>query len=242
MKLMESKHLFDNYQTGLSLRTATKLTEMFTENTGKSMLDSGGAYGRNWERNQGATLDLFWELPPATWEKGYGVTLNSWRYCFNRLSYTDTAEQLTEQFRKWEQEDYDNRNPWSCLDQETYLEEIGAENLRGFNTYNWETNLGQVLQGYEFTLKDDPWVLLQVHGGCDVRGGYTRPAFFVPCCEYWLHQADCYQLECANCETYFTIRSVDVQDSDGCLLDDSLDDGCVRCGGDLTATAETGCY
>jgi hypothetical protein len=39
--------------------TQTVLLEMFQENTGAHMLDSGGAYGRNWERNQGK--DLFEE-------------------------------------------------------------------------------------------------------------------------------------------------------------------------------------
>ena len=33
--------------------------EMITENTGSHMLDSGGAYGRNWQRNQGKTIDDF---------------------------------------------------------------------------------------------------------------------------------------------------------------------------------------
>ena len=32
--------------------TERKLTAMLQENTGRSMLDSGDAYGRNWQRNQ----------------------------------------------------------------------------------------------------------------------------------------------------------------------------------------------
>ena len=33
--------------------------KMLTENTGVHMLDSGGAYGRNWERNQVKTIEDF---------------------------------------------------------------------------------------------------------------------------------------------------------------------------------------
>lgn len=34
------------------MKTKHLIYEMLTENTGRHMLDSGGAYGRNWERNQ----------------------------------------------------------------------------------------------------------------------------------------------------------------------------------------------
>lgn len=33
--------------------------EMITENTGTHMLDSGGDSGRNWQRNQGKSIDDF---------------------------------------------------------------------------------------------------------------------------------------------------------------------------------------
>jgi len=33
--------------------TAIKLAEMLTEDTGRHFLDSGGIYGRHWEKNQG---------------------------------------------------------------------------------------------------------------------------------------------------------------------------------------------
>ena len=43
----------------LSLWDETKavIADMLQENTGRHMLDSGGAYGRNWERNQGRDFD-----------------------------------------------------------------------------------------------------------------------------------------------------------------------------------------
>jgi hypothetical protein len=41
------------------------LFSMFTENTGRHMLDSGGAYGRNWERNQNKAVEDFIDQPSA---------------------------------------------------------------------------------------------------------------------------------------------------------------------------------
>lgn len=43
------------------------ISEMLTENTGTAAMDSGGAYGRNWQRNQGRDF----EAEPA---RSLGVT------------------------------------------------------------------------------------------------------------------------------------------------------------------------
>jgi hypothetical protein len=46
------------------------------------------------------------------------------------------------------------------------------------NTYNGENLLSQVLQYLYFEFGGESHVLLQIHGGCDVRGGYTKPRAF----------------------------------------------------------------
>lgn len=48
------------------------------------------------------------------------------------------------------------------------------------NTYNGEDLLSQTLQWTGFSLPQDgdDYILLQIHGGADVRGGYTRPRVF----------------------------------------------------------------
>jgi len=46
------------------------------------------------------------------------------------------------------------------------------------NTYNHESWLDSVLQYVVFSWEGDDYVLLQYHGGCDVRGGYTAPRAF----------------------------------------------------------------
>ena len=57
-----------------------------------------------------------------------------------------------------------------------------------FNTYNdGDAYLSGTFQGYVFTFREDEdqWfyadsaiVAILIHGGCDVRGGYTDPKFF----------------------------------------------------------------
>jgi len=46
------------------------------------------------------------------------------------------------------------------------------------NTYNHESNLDQTLQYTYFTNTCGEFIILQVHGGADVRGGYTKPRVF----------------------------------------------------------------
>lgn len=232
-----------------TLRTLQKLADMFTENTGAHFLDSGGAYGRNWERNQGLTVDDFLALDDARWERDWGITLNSWHYLKDRLTYTKTAEVLTRLMNVWESQDYDNRNPWSLEDQEAYLMELishdGDGQLgNGWNTYNWETFLSQTLQGYSFTLWGREYVLLQVHGGCDVRGGYTRPVIFEACCENWLLDAYSAELSCKTCSHEvgsWSANHGELINYDGEWVGREVESkimetGCLNCNGDLQAS------
>lgn len=46
------------------------------------------------------------------------------------------------------------------------------------NTYNGENLVDQILQYTLFSNDSGEYVALQIHGGCDVRGGYTKPRVF----------------------------------------------------------------
>jgi hypothetical protein len=63
---------------------------------------------------------------------------------------------------------------------ETFADSIGVE-CETINTYNGESMLDQVMQYVYFTCPDtdEQIVLVSVHGGCDVRGGYAKPHAFV---------------------------------------------------------------
>ena len=83
------------------------------------------------------------------------------------------------------------------------------------NTYNYENNLSQVLLFRVFVINNEPYVLLQIHGGCDVRGGYT--------------DIKCFKLEgylTGNPDVYGTINDIEVSNTYNgwSLTDESGDD------------------
>lgn len=188
--------------------TSSVLKEMLTENTGIHLLDSGGypsydkngnylgssqGYGRNWERNQNRDFDA--EQPTIlkfdTNPNQIMVTHNAYHWLKDRIHYAHDWDNLF-------YSDYvpnvdpDDHKSWLELMEEfgEWLMKKGYEvsGLYGDgepftrNTYNGECLLSQVLQYTYFEVdKGDGWesfILLQIHGGCDIRGGYTRPRAF----------------------------------------------------------------
>jgi hypothetical protein len=47
-----------------------------------------------------------------------------------------------------------------------------------FNTYNGDSDLSQIVQGGYLKINGDTYYLIQIHGGCDARGGYTDARLF----------------------------------------------------------------
>jgi len=182
--------------------TERKVVEMLRENTGVAMCDSGGTpkydkdgkyigseygYGRSYERNRGRK---FKDEPAAVLEGGYGeisVTRNVFHFIVENATY-DAKE--TKRFNRWAKRvDKNNHKGWLEL-MEAYpywLRDDRGHEVGGLygdgepctvNTYNGECILSQTLQFVLFTIDGEQKVLLQVHGGCDVRGGYTAPKIF----------------------------------------------------------------
>ncbi len=161
--------------------------EMLVENTGTHMLDSGGANGRAWQRNQGMTLEKFKNQPSAyveinmrDWKGKTVVEMNPCVDVFHLL--TGGALRLCSDcktFNALPVEDW-NGDFWGVSSEgQQWLDDYGFEkDGDGFNTYNWASNHSQVLQGQELVRGDEKFVLLQIHGGADVRGGYTNAKLF----------------------------------------------------------------
>lgn len=150
-------------------RTDEVLAAMLTENTGANILDSGGAYGRNWERNQGRDVDSFLSSPAVRFDAQYAdVTLSVFHHLRDKLSYAAEEDNYFHQWAK-DKDDY-----WLSLMDE-YAEFRGWEIAFSENSYNRDSHLSQVIQ---YTVYDSGLVALQIHGGCDVRGGYTAPRIF----------------------------------------------------------------
>lgn len=163
------------------MNTKQIIYNMLTENTGTHMLDSGGAYGRNWERNEVKTLTDFENEPEE--EYVYSTRWNELSRTvsvFHYLSQLETDE-ICEHFNSMPCLDWDAGDVYGVsIEQWNWLNNQFAEVevVHTFNTYNGESELSQILQGSWIELDGYQYVLLQIHGGCDARGGYTNAKLF----------------------------------------------------------------
>lgn len=89
------------------------------------------------------------------------------------------------------------------------------------NTYNGEEYVSQTLQFLCFTDGLNDYVLLQIHNGCDVRGGYTTPKVFeINDIDYFLLYMDTTDIYC-DCGAVNLQKKgySDITNSDGDFLD-----------------------
>jgi hypothetical protein len=173
------------------MRIKELIFDMLTENTGRHPLDSGGAYGRAWERNQARTIEDFENEPEEkyTYHKS-GNYLERTVSVFHFLSQLDMDE-LCEEFNAmpcdyWDADDevYGvSKVQWDWL-KANHEVKVGYT----FNTYNGDSDLSQILQGSWVTINDEVYLLLQIHGGCDARGGYTNAKLFTTPEEHMIHE------------------------------------------------------
>lgn len=160
------------------------IIDMMQEGTGKAICDSGDAYGRNWERNQ--KIKDFDALPVLEHDYKKGQEATSQEICFsvNVYHYLKSIfeiDAICEKFNK-----LNIGSDWDCeLDiygvcqnAIDFLNEYDCEISKPFNTYNSENHLSQVLQGSTVKIGESEYCILQVHNGCDVRGGYTDARLF----------------------------------------------------------------
>jgi hypothetical protein len=172
-------------QTINSDPTPEILKSMLTENTGRSIFDSGDYYGRNYELNQKLNLDE----QPSSELRAYVrngqldliVTHNVYHWLDEKIEFAPDMDRNFQRFAQRRPHD-----AWLQVMEEfaALLELQGATGIYGdgspmtVNTYNGPDCLSQVLQYVYYEFKNEAYVLLQIHGGCDVRGGYSRPRAF----------------------------------------------------------------
>lgn len=155
------------------------LYSMFTESTGTALCDSGDVYGRNWERNQSRTLEDFLQEPSVTINyENNTFTISTFRYLQNSLQLDEICNEFNALFVP--RSDNNSNILGISGEAQEWLEIQGFKFKQDYNSYNGESNLSQVIQftlleldGYECN-----YVLMQVHQGCDVRGGYTDARLF----------------------------------------------------------------
>ncbi len=164
------------------MNISRKIISMLKENTGIHMLDSGGAYGRYWQSNQKIRN---WKKKPKVivdiWDDSFTLSLDVYHFLCDRLIWDEDCKKWTEKLHKFAK-DYDGWIP--AVD-----DFLTKNNMIGdlHNTYNGECLLTQTLQFWWVKNKNEDWpeyfssdglIILQIHNGCDVRGGYTKPVFF----------------------------------------------------------------
>ena len=162
--------------------TQQVLQGMFLENTGIAMMDSGGDYGRHWQKNQGVNFDTLKNT--VTFEKYNDeieivVSISSYAFCEQNLQFEPKINTKFQKFLKKNDLNADLRGmeQWvESLEDATGI--YGEGNPVTVNTYSEQTDLNQVLQYVAFEYNGQEYVILQVHNGADVRGGYTDAKIF----------------------------------------------------------------
>jgi len=180
--------------------TQEVLAEMLTERVGTSFLDSGGTpkydadgkyvgsengYGRAYERNQGRDFNAE-EHSTLSWRYGLEVTHNVFHWLDERLDY---SSEWQEQFDAYAEKPENKDEGWLAL-MEGFFEDLHEKGYTvggiygdgepvTVNTYNHQSLLSQTLQYVYAEVNGEAVMLVQIHGGADVRGGYTAPKAFV---------------------------------------------------------------
>lgn len=184
-------------QTITRLSTEDVVISMLRENTGRGICDSGDAYGRNWERAQSHDFKSEPEVTThwSAYKDSKGVhrisadtTVSLYHWMTNALEFDPEMQAELDEFLE---EHKDEAGSWLQLSDE-FVERLielgrvdpknGAELVNTYNDpdYCW---LSQVLQYHALNLEDGDafyptHLIVHVHGGCDVRGGYTAPKCF----------------------------------------------------------------
>lgn len=209
--------------------TKELIFRMLTENTGVHMCDSGGDKGRMWQRNANKCLADFEAEPEELYQydpKHNEIyrTVSVFHYLTNNLEVDDIAFNFNELNTNAEDYDVDTKTDifiygvsseaWQDL---TEFNEV--EVSRSWNTYNGESDLSQILQGANLTINEEHYVLIQIHGGADARGGYTDAKLF-KCGDYMDGMIHEYLREYADTEE--TLEELEYIDSMVNYWDESI--------------------
>jgi len=156
------------------------IKELLCQNTGCDILDSGGAYGRSWEKNRHKDFDTEDSVELDVWDDEVSISYNVYHYLVNFLTLNDKCEQLQKELETFMERE----------DSRSYLQDIedfmeykrthdNYESQGVVNTYNYDNIISQILQyGIMIDEEDEHFIVLQIHNGCDCRGGYTKPRIF----------------------------------------------------------------
>lgn len=173
------------------MTTTTSKTsfELFADacryNSGRHFLDSGDYYGRHHEKPPIAK-----DCNPVAVEvwtrKGSSPDISATIETAHFLeAHYEVDHEVQSRFEDWQRE---REGDWFSLAQE-FCEEMGLTSQARDNVYNGENDLSQVYiwevwteeeKPSDWIYAENPLVVIHVHTGCDVRGGYSSPLFCRP--------------------------------------------------------------
>ena len=201
-------------------------SDMLKENTGQHMLDSGGAYGRHWQRNQTRDFEkepvvfMHLEGDAETGEiKELWGTYNLYWFMQNFLYLDKDTTYLNTKFRKFATSEKMKQESWEdCLDQ--FMKKEEGDREYGEYTYNDGSNciLSQdiVYDVVNFPLPNDreeQFIILRLHNGADARGGFTAPYFFKSDPDYFRNAMSQLTLYCTGVTEALSTKKGDLFDA-----------------------------
>ena len=166
----------DNYS-----RVEHILYNMFIEDTGKHFLDSGEEYNRHWQINQRLNIDDFVNREMITkYEDKYNKyhSLDTYKFLSECLNVDQETDELNKFFDEFINRDENKDENYFHLMYDFISELLQEDYDKIDNTYNFNETLTQHYQYGLFEYNNNQYVILQIHNGCDVRGGYTKPYIF----------------------------------------------------------------
>jgi hypothetical protein len=187
------------------------IATMLCENTGKSILDSGGDNGRNWQRNAGQ--DLAAQAPANVEFRVYKesvdvvFSISTYHFMNEKLSPSEEFQALLDSFVE-DRSKYEG----TCEIHHEFIKHLQEDldyELTGIygegkpitdNTYNGSDSLTQCLFYTYFTHDGNDYACVQTHNGADVRGGYSMPVMFEVNEELGLFDNARGNLHCNNCD------------------------------------------
>lgn len=185
------------------MKLSTQISKLLKQDTGTHFLDSGGDNGRMWQRN---ATKVFEAEKQVTLEDGY-FTVSLYHYLKEALKENDEVTKTVNKHIK-------QQNAYWCgeFDFETLpfeCDEIGDQ----FNTYNWSAPFSQDFTGIQFKVNGESYILLQIHNGADIRGGYTDVKCF-KCIEHIGHVDVIGEINGVSVDTFYNGHALTTEDGE----------------------------
>jgi hypothetical protein len=205
--------------------TAEIVYGMMTESTGIHMLDSGGGSGRAWQRNQKFSAEDFMNSPKACLD--WGASISIFHFFCEFLEHDPKIQAIIDEVA-----DENPKESWFDIRRLAIGGLCYSSGYKFHNTYNTyndhdSIHLSQVFEGSE--MEDDygvPFLIVMLHNGADVRGGYTKPYAFryKHGWEDFVTGMMDYELFCTDhdCDFSLSVRGLDTFDRDGNYVPDAI--------------------